>query len=168
MFSVAPRRHMAPVAISAPTPLLLQAFLILASAVASAVADLLMGSFSPLYAEKCNVCKTRSSFPFWMDIDGCGDGTNPTAICAVCRESCSQRAFHLLYFRDCPTSVSEGVWIFLCTKQRQIVKKEFLLQACRARASPFLSLTYHRSGEQAIFQGTEVELIDHIFTYIGF
>ena len=135
----------------------------------SAVADLVMGSFSPLYAEKCNVCKTRSSFPFWQEMDGYGDEINPTAICAACRESRSQRLFHRLYFGDFPNDVSEGVWLFLFAGVLgQVAKKEFLLQVCRARASPFLSLTYCRSGDQAILRGAEVELIDHIFTYIGF
>ena len=135
----------------------------------SAVADLVMGSFSPLYAEKCNVCKTRSSFPFWQEMDGYGDEINPTAICAACRESRSQRLFHRLYFGDFPNDVSEGVWIFLFAKPQQVARKEFHKQMFRAE--PTLHLTYYSSGAKVTFRDPdliEVDLIDHIFGYIGF
>ena len=131
-----------------------------------------MASFGPLYSELCYVCDTRRSFPFWERIPIELEtflGYNPYAICAACRESRSQRAFHRLYFDDFPNDVSEGVWIFLFAKPQQVARKEFHKQMCRAE--PKLHLTYYSSGAKVTFRDPdliEVDLIDHIFGYIGF
>ena len=126
-----------------------------------------MGSYGDaFYGGICRMCSLRSSWPFWMDIDGTDtdDYPNPTAICGPCRVEGAAQAWCPLYPLPLEPSSMRIIWGFISRDIRRVRSIEYLRVVLLShKRSRFRLLTYRGSGERAMFfDSNGVDLVGHI------
>ena len=128
-----------------------------------------MGSVPRFYAPLCRLCSSRSSWPFWLDLDyysNPGDG-HPTQLCIDCLEP-RRSAFWLRLYSLPRLDASTNLHIasFLHNDLRCLWRRAYvIIYFIQVRESPFQLLTWTRGGEAAVMSDGR-EVVDIVLDFL--